>query len=95
MGRDVVVAHDYYPYGLPLPGREITEENYRFGYQGQFAEKDEETGWNSFELRMYDPVIGRWLVPDPYRQFWSPYPQPAQSHLKGTLRPRSMPAWRI
>lgn len=47
-------------------------EQYRFGYQGQFAEKDEETG-NHFELREYDPVIGRWLVPDPAKQYPSPY----------------------
>ena len=48
-------------------------ERYRFGYQGQFAEKDEETGWNHFELRAYDPIIGRWTVVDPMRQYWSPY----------------------
>ncbi|MTI25798.1 leucine-rich repeat domain-containing protein, partial [Fulvivirga kasyanovii] len=46
---------------------------YRYGFQGQFAEEDSETGWNSFELRMYDPVIGRWLTTDPYGQYWSPY----------------------
>jgi RHS repeat-associated protein len=46
---------------------------YRYGYQGKYAEKDEETGWNHFELREYDPLIGRWLVPDPYRVGWSPY----------------------
>ena len=45
----------------------------RYGYQGQFAEKDEETGWNHFELREYDPVIGRWLNIDPCGQFYSPY----------------------
>ena len=49
------------------------ESTYRFGYQGQFAEKDDETGWSHFELREYDPVIGRWLVPDPYKEYWSPY----------------------
>ncbi len=32
-----------------------------------------ESGWSHFQLREYDPVIGRWLVPDPYRQFASPY----------------------
>lgn len=49
------------------------DETYRWGYQGQFAEKDEETGWNHFELRQYDPIVGRWLSVDPYRQFASPY----------------------
>jgi len=45
----------------------------RYSYQGQNAEKDDETGWNHFELREYDPIIGRWLVPDPMGQHWSPY----------------------
>lgn len=45
---------------------------YRYGYQGQFAEKDPETGLNSFELRMWDARIGRWLNTDPYAQYWSP-----------------------
>jgi RHS repeat-associated protein len=66
-------ASDYYPYGLPISYRSHSSEHYRYGYQGQFAEKDEETGWNAFELRMYEPVIGRWIVPDPMRQYFSPY----------------------
>ncbi len=66
-------ASDYYPFGLTMINRSYTSEPYRFGYQGQFAEYDEETGWNSFELRQYDPVIGRWTTIDPKRQYWSPY----------------------
>jgi RHS repeat-associated protein len=46
---------------------------YRYQYQGQFAEKDEETGWNHFELREYDAIIGRWMSFDPRRQYYSPY----------------------
>ena len=69
----VVAGGDYYPYGLPIEDRQITLEDYRFGYQGQFAERDEETEWNHFELRQYDPVIGRWTSTDPYGQYWSPY----------------------
>jgi len=69
---EVVSATDYYPFGSPMKNS-YAREDYRFGFQGQFAEKDQETGWNSFELRMYDAVIGRWLVPDPFRQYWSPY----------------------
>jgi RHS repeat-associated protein len=47
---------------------------YRYGYQGDFAEDDtDETGFNHFELREYDPVIGRWMNVDPARQFASGY----------------------
>ena len=65
---------DYYPFGLPLRRAQVNEDKgYRFGYQGQYAEEDQETGWNSFEAREYDPIIGRWMVPDPAREFYSPY----------------------
>jgi RHS repeat-associated protein len=56
-----------------LRQRGITDEAYRYGYQGQFSEKDLTTGQQEFELRNYDPRIGRWLSPDPYGQFASPY----------------------
>jgi RHS repeat-associated protein len=70
----VTQATDYYAWGNVMRENKSPEDvRYRYGYQGQFAEKDEETGWNHFELREYDAVIGRWLVIDPYRQFWSPY----------------------
>ena len=69
---EVTAYTDYYPYGLG--SRAGTGSNiYRFGYQGAFAEKDQATGWNEFELRSYDPIIGRWLGPDPYRQYYSGY----------------------
>jgi RHS repeat-associated protein len=69
----VVAGADYYPFGLVMENREITDEPYRYGYQGQFSEKDEVTGWNQFELRNYDSRTGRWLSADPYGQFHSPY----------------------
>jgi RHS repeat-associated protein len=46
---------------------------YRYGYQGEFAEKDQETEWNSFELRQYDSEIGRFTTTDPMGEFWSSY----------------------
>jgi RHS repeat-associated protein len=49
------------------------KSKYRYGYQGQFAERDEETGWNHFEAREYDPIVGRWLSMDPAGQYFSPY----------------------
>jgi RHS repeat-associated protein len=69
----IVAGADYYPFGLPLDGKEITDEPYRYGYQGQFSKENETTGWNEFDLRMYDARIGRWISPDPYGQFASPY----------------------
>lgn len=70
---NIVAGADFYPFGLVMEGREITDEDYRFGYQGQYAEKDSVSGWNNFQLRMYDPRFGRWISPDPYGQFASPY----------------------
>lgn len=69
----IVAGADFYPFGLPMEGREITQEDYRYGYQGQYAEKDTTTGWNQFQLRMYDARFGRWLSVDPYGQYASPY----------------------
>jgi RHS repeat-associated protein len=57
-----------------MPGRQfVNGKPYRYGYQGEFAETDEETGKPAFQLRIYDPRINRWLSPDPYGQFASPY----------------------
>ncbi|MDR2273506.1 MAG: RHS repeat-associated core domain-containing protein [Sphingobacterium sp.] len=61
---------DYYPFGIEVRSRGIKN---RYGYQGLYAEKDKETGWNNFELRNYDAAIGRWLTTDPYGQYDSPY----------------------
>lgn len=61
---------DYYPFGMPMPGRNMIGD-YRYNYQGQ--EKDPETGKEAFQLRLWDSRIGRWLSPDPYRQYASPY----------------------
>ncbi len=69
----IMLAHkDYYPFGMPMPNRNI-EGQYRYGYQGQFAETDPETGMPAFELRLWDARIGRWLTPDPYGQYYSTY----------------------
>jgi RHS repeat-associated protein len=53
-----------------MPGRRIVG-GYRYQYQGQ--EVDPETGKEAFQLRLWDSRIGRWLSPDPYSQYHSPY----------------------
>ncbi|MEL6865014.1 MAG: polymorphic toxin-type HINT domain-containing protein [Bacteroidota bacterium] len=63
---------DYYPYGMVMPGHEqASSPRYRLGYQGK--ELDAKVGLYAFQLRMYDPRLGKWLSPDPYDQHWSPY----------------------
>ena len=72
--KQVLVYRDYYPFGWKLPGRTYTSgAGYRYGFQGEYAERDEETGWSAFELRSYDGRVGRWMSIDPYEQYWSPY----------------------
>jgi RHS repeat-associated protein len=61
---------DYYPFGSIA---QSAGTSYRYDYQGAYAEKDPVTGFNNFELRMYDGRIGRWLSTDPKGQFASPY----------------------
>ncbi len=65
-----ITATDYYPFGMPMPSRNL-KGDYRYAYQGQ--EKDNETGKEAFELRLWDSRIGRWLTTDPARQYNSPY----------------------
>ena len=70
----VTQATDYGVWGEVLREQKTNVlDGYRYGYQGQFAEKDEDTGWNHFEAREFDPNIGRWTSTDPARQFSSPY----------------------
>lgn len=67
---------DYYPFGMEMPGRTnitVSGANWRYGYQGLFAERDGLTGNNDFMLRQYDPRLGRWLTKDPMGQYASPY----------------------
>jgi RHS repeat-associated protein len=77
----IVEENHYYPFGLKIAAISSNKlgavENghlqNRFGYQGTFAEEDEYTGWNEFDLRNYDPQTGRWTGVDPYDEFASPY----------------------
>jgi RHS repeat-associated protein len=62
---------DYYPYGMVISTAGTNDD--RHGFQGQYSEKDNETNWNAFELRMYDSRIVKWLQADPNAQFSSPY----------------------
>ena len=72
----VIEENNYYAYGQrldELSWRRTDEQLYGRGYQGQYATQDTESGYTSFDLRMYDARYGRWLAMDPKGQFFSPY----------------------
>ena len=64
---DIASATDYYPFGMEMPGRTVSSEKSRFGFNGQ--EKDNEMKGNGnsidFTARMYDTRVGRFLSLDP------------------------------
>ena len=68
----IVEDNAYYPFGLKIQGISAIAANKlksKEGYQGDHSEHDEETGYNEFALRNYDPQIGRWIQVDPVNQF--------------------------
>ena len=87
VGPRAIRKTDYYPFGAVAKvwnnPDQTQQEKYRHDYQGQYSEKDTITGWNTFELRMYDPLIGRWLQVDPERQFSSSYVGMGNNPIKG------------
>ncbi len=72
----LVAENHFYPYGQRNDALSWTRpylRSYGRGYQGQNTRFDEETGYDNFELRLYDSRIGRWLSTDPMGQYHSPY----------------------
>ncbi len=75
---DVVSQSDYYPFGMLLPGRNSSEDEYRYGFQNQETDDEIKGEGNSvnFKYRMHDPRVGRFFAVDPLAwkyPFWSPY----------------------
>jgi RHS repeat-associated protein len=79
--KHIIEENHYYAYGLRIAGissrkmgdaREGQLDN-PYQYQGDYSEFDDETGWNDFALRSYDPQTGRFINANPYDQFASPY----------------------
>jgi len=64
---DVISYSDYYPFGMLLPNRHESSNEYRYGFQGQ--EKDDEIKGEgnslNYKYRMHDTRIGRFFAVDP------------------------------
>ncbi len=80
-GRLIGEDH-YYAYGLKIAAisskaisSSLNTKMVSFGYQGSFSEEvsEFELNYNEYDLRTYDPQIGRWTGIDPYDEFPSPY----------------------
>jgi len=72
----IIEENHYYAFGLKIAAissKAYGAPNNNYGYQGDVSEMDDDLGWNDFELRSYDPQIGRFLQNDPYDQFASGY----------------------
>jgi RHS repeat-associated protein len=66
----------YYAFGQQIAGIcnvSINKLAAQYRYQGDYSEQEANTQWNEFDLRMYDPQLGRWTGADPYDGFPSPY----------------------
>jgi RHS repeat-associated protein len=64
---EVQAAHNYYPFGMTMPGRTFGNDEYRYGFQGMESEDNLRGENNSYttEFRQYDPRVGRWMSVDP------------------------------
>ena len=72
----IIEENHYYAFGLKIAAissKAYGAPNNNYLYQGDFSDFDDDLGWNDFELRSYDPQIGRFLQNDPYDQFASGY----------------------
>jgi RHS repeat-associated protein len=63
----VVSAKTYYPFGLEIKRsgqiHQGSNDLNKFSFQGK--ERDQETGYDYFEARFYDPAIARFMQVDP------------------------------
>jgi RHS repeat-associated protein len=64
---DVVSYSDYYPFGMPMPGRNMNSGDYRYGFQGQEMDDEVKGEGNSvnYKYRMHDSRVGRFFAVDP------------------------------
>ncbi|BEV05467.1 DUF6443 domain-containing protein [Chryseobacterium gambrini] len=63
---------NYYPFGMEYFGANGTyplNRQYLYGFQEQ--EKQEQTGWNTFRWRNYDPTMGRFFNVDPLSESYA------------------------
>ena len=67
MGATRKNRHNYYPFGMLMPGRQSNAGEYRWGFNAQ--EKDDEFRGSgnslNYKYRMYDSRVARFFSIDP------------------------------
>ena len=62
------IEHDYYPFGMVMPGRDFSSDSYSYGFNGK--ENNNEIYGNSnlqdYGMRLYNVRLGKFLSIDPY-----------------------------
>lgn len=64
---DIQSYADYYPFGMLMPERHGSLNEYRYGFQGQEQDDEVKGEGNSinYKYRMHDPRLGRFFTLDP------------------------------
>ncbi|MCT4582198.1 MAG: hypothetical protein N4A35_12370, partial [Flavobacteriales bacterium] len=64
---NVVSFSDYFPFGMLQRSGQSTDNNYRYGFQGQEEDNEVKGKGNSvnYRFRMHDPRLGRFFAVDP------------------------------
>ena len=72
---EIIEESNYYPFGLKHRGYNdvVNGMEHPHKYQGQELTENFDYNMYEFELRHYDPALGRFITTDPYEQFHSPY----------------------
>ncbi len=63
-GETEQVNH-YYPFGGLMGGSVNLASSQRYKYNGKELDRTHGLDWYDYGARMYDPVLARWMVPDP------------------------------
>ncbi|UUC47428.1 thrombospondin type 3 repeat-containing protein [Flavobacterium cerinum] len=75
---DVIAYNDYYPFGMLVPNRHESTEDYRYGFNGKEDDDELKGEGNSYDygFRIYDARIGKFLSVDPLTEsypWYTPY----------------------
>jgi RHS repeat-associated protein len=75
---ELFTSQDYYPFGMVMPGRDFSANDYRYGFNGKESINEVKgTGnWQDYGMRMYDNRICRFPSVDPIAKqfpYYSPY----------------------